>query len=84
MTEVAAFAGITVPHIAPLRRDRPAVAELAHRHRRLSEADLDRLQRVLFYRELGFLFETIATTPRAAERREGECGYETQQRMAEL
>nr|WP_239157880.1 MerR family transcriptional regulator [Streptomyces sp. SID13726] len=48
-------------------------------HRRYSDADLDRLQRILFYRELGFPLDEVATLlddpaadPRAQLRRQHE------------
>ncbi|MDJ1131950.1 MerR family transcriptional regulator [Streptomyces iconiensis] len=60
--QVAGFAGVSVRTLhhydeigllAPSRRTAAA-------HRRYTDADLDRLQRILFYRELGFPLEEIA------------------------
>ncbi|MFH9661639.1 MerR family transcriptional regulator [Streptomyces sp. NPDC017248] len=60
--QVAGFAGITVRTLhhydeigllAPGERTRAG-------HRRYTDADLDRLQRILFYRELGFPLDEVA------------------------
>ncbi|MET7289092.1 MerR family transcriptional regulator [Streptomyces sp. NPDC005573] len=60
--QVAGFAGITVRALhhydeigllAPGERTRAG-------HRRYTDADLDRLQRILFYRELGFPLDEVA------------------------
>ncbi|MEU6525654.1 MerR family transcriptional regulator [Streptomyces sp. NPDC046924] len=60
--QVAGFAGITVRALhhyddigllAPSERNRAG-------HRRYSDADLDRLQQILFYRELGFPLDEVA------------------------
>lgn len=60
--QVAAFAGVTVRtlhHYDEIGLLSPS--ERTHAgYRRYSEPDLDRLQRVLFYRELGFSLEEIA------------------------
>ncbi|MFI0238143.1 MerR family transcriptional regulator [Streptomyces sp. NPDC016845] len=79
--QVAGFAGVTVRTLhhydeigllAPSERSRAG-------HRRYSEADLDRLQQILFYRELGFPLEEVrtllddpATDPREHLRRQHE------------
>jgi DNA-binding transcriptional MerR regulator len=71
--EVAAFAGITVRtlhHYDEIGLLRPS-GRTAAGYRRYSDADLDRLQQVLLYRELGFPLEEIATIlddPRADAR----------------
>jgi DNA-binding transcriptional MerR regulator len=79
--QVAGFAGVTVrtlhhyDDIALL-----APSERSHAgHRRYSDADLDRLQQILFYRELGFPLEEVAALlddpaadPRAHLRRQHE------------
>ncbi|GAA4688838.1 MerR family transcriptional regulator [Streptomyces youssoufiensis] len=60
--QVAGFAGVTVRTLhhydeigllAPSARSRAG-------HRRYADADLDRLQRILFYRELGFPLDQVA------------------------
>ncbi|WP_329196216.1 MULTISPECIES: MerR family transcriptional regulator [unclassified Streptomyces] len=60
--QVAGFAGVTVRTLhhydeigllSPSGRNRAG-------HRRYDDADLDRLQRILFYRELGFPLEEVA------------------------
>ncbi|MDI3418454.1 MerR family transcriptional regulator [Streptomyces luteolus] len=60
--QVAAFAGVTVRTLhhydeigllVPSERNRAG-------HRRYSDADLDRLQQILFYRELGFPLDEVA------------------------
>ncbi|MFC9848011.1 MerR family transcriptional regulator [Streptomyces sp. NPDC060223] len=79
--KVAGFAGVTVRTLhhydeigllAPSGRSRAG-------HRRYSDADLDRLQQILFYRELGFplvevaaLLDDPAADPRAHLRRRHE------------
>ncbi|MFK0118659.1 MerR family transcriptional regulator [Streptomyces sp. NPDC090994] len=79
--QVAGFAGVTVRTLhhyddigllAPSERSRAG-------HRRYSDADLDRLQRILFYRELGFPLHEVAALlddpeadPRAHLRRQHE------------
>ncbi|KKD05821.1 MerR family transcriptional regulator [Streptomyces sp. WM6386] len=79
--QVAGFAGVTVRTLhhyddigllAPSERSRAG-------HRRYSDADLDRLQQILFYRELGFpldevaaLLDDPAADPRAHLRRQHE------------
>ncbi|MFJ9040904.1 MerR family transcriptional regulator [Streptomyces sp. NPDC102406] len=79
--QVAGFAGVTVRTLhhydeigllVPSERTRAG-------HRRYSEDDLDRLQRILFYRELGFpldevqaLLDDPVTDPRAHLRRQHE------------
>ncbi|WP_128375388.1 MerR family transcriptional regulator [Streptomyces cavernae] len=59
---VAGFAGVTVRtlhHYDEIGLLAPS--ERSHAgHRRYSDADLDRLQRILFYRELGFPLEEVA------------------------
>ncbi|MFI2764587.1 MerR family transcriptional regulator [Streptomyces echinatus] len=79
--QVAGFAGITVrtlhhyDEIALL-----APSERTHAgHRRYSDADLDRLQQILFYRQLGFPLDEVAALlddpdadPRAHLRRQHE------------
>jgi DNA-binding transcriptional MerR regulator len=60
--QVARFAGITVRtlhHYDEIGLLRPSERSAAG-YRRYSEPDLDRLQQVLFYRELGFSLEEIA------------------------
>ncbi|WP_411103374.1 MerR family transcriptional regulator [Streptomyces sp. cmx-4-9] len=60
--QVAAFAGITVRtlhHYDGIGLLCPSGRSHAG-HRRYEDADLDRLQRVLFYRELGFPLEEVA------------------------
>ncbi|WP_432587684.1 MerR family transcriptional regulator [Streptomyces sp. HD1123-B1] len=60
--QVAAFAGVTVRtlhHYDEIGLLRPGARSPAG-HRRYDEADLDRLQQVLFYRELGFPLEEVA------------------------
>ncbi|GLX00030.1 MerR family transcriptional regulator [Microtetraspora sp. NBRC 16547] len=60
--QVAAFAGVTVRtlhHYDEIGLLSPSERTGAG-YRRYSESDLDRLQRVLFYRELGFSLEEIA------------------------
>ncbi|PZH19668.1 MerR family transcriptional regulator [Streptomyces sp. NTH33] len=60
--QVAGFAGVTVRtlhHYDDIGLLVPG--ERSHAgHRRYSDADLDRLQRILFYRELGFPLEEVA------------------------
>ncbi|WP_416975195.1 MerR family transcriptional regulator [Streptomyces sp. 4F14] len=61
--QVAEFAGITVRtlHHYDAIGLLPATDRTPTGHRRYTEADLDRLQRLLFYRELGFPLDEIAT-----------------------
>ncbi|MFC7883602.1 MerR family transcriptional regulator [Streptomyces sp. NPDC057376] len=79
--QVAGFAGVTVRTLhhyddigllAPSERSRAG-------HRRYNDADLDRLQQILFYRELGFPLDEVAALlddpdvdPRAHLRRQHE------------
>ncbi|MET8945321.1 MerR family transcriptional regulator [Streptomyces sp. NPDC004542] len=60
--QVAGFAGVTVRtlhHYDDIGLLTPS--ERSHTgHRRYSDADLDRLQRILFYRELGFPLDEVA------------------------
>jgi DNA-binding transcriptional MerR regulator len=79
--QVAGFAGVTgrtlhhyddIGLLAPSERSHAG-------HRRYSDADLDRLQQILFYRELGFPLEEVAALlddphadPRAQLRRQHE------------
>ncbi|MEU6373284.1 MerR family transcriptional regulator [Streptomyces sp. NPDC046909] len=79
--QVAGFAGVTVRTLhhyddigllAPSERSRAG-------HRRYSDTDLDRLQQILFYRELGFPLDEVAallddprTDPRTHLRRQHE------------
>ncbi|MEU1624313.1 MerR family transcriptional regulator [Streptomyces sp. NPDC020096] len=60
--QVAAFAGVTVRTLH--HYDEIGLLTASGRshagHRRYEEADLDRLQQILFYRELGFPLEEIA------------------------
>ncbi|MFI0818988.1 MerR family transcriptional regulator [Streptomyces sp. NPDC021098] len=60
--QVAGFAGVTVRtlhHYDEIGLLRPS-ARSAAGHRRYDDADLDRLQGVLFYRELGFPLDEVA------------------------
>ncbi|WP_329147028.1 MerR family transcriptional regulator [Streptomyces niveus] len=60
--QVAVFAGITVRtlhHYDEISLLSPSSRNHAG-HRRYDDADLDRLQRILFYRELGFPLEEVA------------------------
>ncbi|MFJ8047528.1 MerR family transcriptional regulator [Streptomyces luteogriseus] len=79
--QVAGFAGVTVRtlhHYDDINLLVPS--ERSHAgHRRYSDADLDRLQQILFYRELGFPLEEVAAllddpdaNPRAHLRRQHE------------
>lgn len=79
--QVAGFAGVTVRtlhHYDDISLLVPS--ERSHAgHRRYSDADLDRLQQILFYRELGFPLEEVAALlddpdadPRAHLRRQHE------------
>ncbi|MEU6577082.1 MerR family transcriptional regulator [Streptomyces sp. NPDC046805] len=79
--QVAGFAGVTVRtlhHYDDIGLLAPS--ERSHAgHRRYSDADLDRLQQILFYRELGFPLEEVAALlddpdadPRAHLRRRHE------------
>ncbi|MCX5332451.1 MerR family transcriptional regulator [Streptomyces sp. NBC_00140] len=79
--QVAGFAGVTVRtlhHYDDIGLLAPS--ERSHAgHRRYSDADLDRLQQILFYRELGFpldevaaLLDDPAADPRAHLRRQHE------------
>ncbi|MEU6811019.1 MerR family transcriptional regulator [Streptomyces sp. NPDC046831] len=92
--EVAAFAGVTVRtlhHYDDIGLLVPSGRSHAG-HRRYGDADLDRLQRILFYRELGFPLEEVAVLlddphadPRAHLRRRHElltARIERLQRMA--
>src|ERR1041384_5762915 len=61
--QLAAVAGITVRtlhHYDEIGLLRPSLRSAAG-YRRYVEPDLERLQQVLFYRELGFSLEEIAT-----------------------
>ncbi len=79
--QVAGFAGVTVRtlhHYDDISLLVPSERSLAG-HRRYSDADLDRLQQILFYRELGFPLEEVAALlddpdadPRAHLRRQHE------------
>ncbi|MET9830159.1 MerR family transcriptional regulator [Streptomyces sp. NPDC006385] len=93
--QVAGFAGVTVRtlhHYDDIGLLAPS--ERSHAgHRRYSDADLDRLQQILFYRELGFPLEEVAALlddpdadPRAHLRRQHElltARIEKLQKMAE-
>ncbi|MCX3291279.1 MerR family transcriptional regulator [Streptomyces sp. NEAU-H22] len=79
--QVAGFAGVTVRtlhHYDDINLLVPS--ERSHAgHRRYSDADLDRLQQILFYRELGFPLDEVAALlddpdadPRAHLRRQHE------------
>ncbi|MFF4015145.1 MerR family transcriptional regulator [Streptomyces sp. NPDC001843] len=79
--QVAGFAGVTVRtlhHYDDIGLLTPS--ERSHAgHRRYSDADLDRLQQILFYRELGFPLDEVAALlddpdadPRAHLRRQHE------------
>lgn len=60
--QVAGFAGVTVRtlhHYDEIGLLSPSGRSTAG-HRRYDDADLDRLQRILFYRELGFPLEEVA------------------------
>ncbi|QKV94136.1 MerR family transcriptional regulator [Streptomyces sp. NA02950] len=60
--QVAGFAGVTVRtlhHYDEIGLLRPGARSPAG-HRRYDDADLDRLQRILFYRELGFPLDEVA------------------------
>ncbi|MGW0824348.1 MerR family transcriptional regulator [Streptomyces sp. NPDC002845] len=79
--QVAGFAGITVRTLHHYDEIGLLVpGERSHAgHRRYSEADLDRLQQILFYRELGFPLDEVAALlddpdadPRAHLRRQHE------------
>jgi DNA-binding transcriptional MerR regulator len=93
--QVAGFAGVTVRalhHYDDIGLLVPSERNHAG-HRRYSDTDLDRLQQVLFYRELGFPLEEVqtllddpATDPRAHLRRRHEvllARIERLQKMAE-
>jgi DNA-binding transcriptional MerR regulator len=79
--QVAGFAGVTVRtlhHYDDIGLLVPGERSQAG-HRRYGDADLDRLQRILFYRELGFPLEEVAALlddpdadPRAHLRRQHE------------
>lgn len=79
--QVAGFAGVTVRtlhHYDEIGLLAPGGRSHAG-HRRYSDADLDRLQQILFYRELGFPLDEVATLlddpdadPRAHLRRQHE------------
>lgn len=79
--QVAAFAGVTVRtlhHYDEIGLLRPGGRSHAG-HRRYEDHDLDRLQQILFYRELGFPLEEVAallddpdTDPQAHLRRQHE------------
>ena len=60
--QVAGFAGVTVRTLHHYDEIGLLVpSERSHAgHRRYSDADLDRLQRILFYRELGFPLDEVA------------------------
>ncbi|GGW61374.1 HTH-type transcriptional activator TipA [Streptomyces lucensis JCM 4490] len=91
---VAGFAGVTVRTLHHYDEIGLLVpGERTHAgHRRYGDADLDRLQRILFYRELGFPLEEVAALlddpdadPRAHLRRQHElltARIEKLQRMA--
>lgn len=93
--QVAGFAGVTVRtlhHYDDIGLLVPS--ERSHAgHRRYGDADLDRLQQILFYRELGFPLDQVAallddpeTDPRAHLRRQHElltARIEKLQKMAE-
>ncbi|GAB2736950.1 MerR family transcriptional regulator [Streptomyces bullii] len=93
--QVAGFAGVTVRtlhHYDAIGLLVPS--ERSHAgHRRYSDADLDRLQQILFYRELGFPLEEVAALlddpdadPRAHLRRQHDlltARIEKLQKMAE-
>ncbi|WP_280876240.1 MerR family transcriptional regulator [Streptomyces pseudovenezuelae] len=93
--QVAGFGGVTVRtlhHYDAIGLLAPS--ERSHAgHRRYSDADLDRLQRILFYRELGFPLDEVAALlddpdadPRAHLRRQHElltARIEKLQKMAE-
>ncbi|KMS79776.1 MerR family transcriptional regulator [Streptomyces leeuwenhoekii] len=79
--QVAGFAGVTVRTLHHYDEIGLLVpGERSHAgHRRYSDADLDRLQRILFYRELGFPLDEVAVLlddpdadPRAHLRRQHE------------
>ncbi|PIM65711.1 MerR family transcriptional regulator, partial [Streptomyces sp. JV178] len=79
--QVSGFAGITVRTLHHYDEIGLLVpSERTHAgHRRYSDADLDRLQQILFYRELGFPLDEVAalpddpeTDPRAHLRRQHE------------
>ncbi|MGR3936139.1 MerR family transcriptional regulator [Streptomyces sp. BRA346] len=60
--QVAGFAGVTVRtlhHYDEIGLLRPSTRSTAG-HRRYDDADLDRLQSILFYRELGFPLDEVA------------------------
>ncbi|MEV1019738.1 MerR family transcriptional regulator [Streptomyces sp. NPDC050264] len=93
--QVAGFAGVTVRtlhHYDEIGLLVPSERNHAG-HRRYGEADLDRLQQILFYRELGFpldevqtLLDDPTTDPRAHLRRQHEvllARIERLQKMAE-
>lgn len=79
--QVAGFAGVTVRTLHHYDEIGLLVpSERSHAgHRRYSDADLDRLQQILFYRELGFPLDEVAallddpeTDPRVHLRRQHE------------
>ncbi|MFF4526023.1 MerR family transcriptional regulator [Streptomyces bluensis] len=79
--QVAGFAGVTVRSLHHYDAIGLLVpSERSHAgHRRYGDADLDRLQQILFYRELGFPLDEVAallddpdTDPRAHLRRQHE------------
>ncbi len=77
---VAGLAGVTVRtlhHYDAIGLLSPSGRSAAG-HRRYDDADLDRLQRILFYRELGFPLEEVAalSTTRTPTRR-STCGAST-------
>ncbi|MFE2062073.1 MerR family transcriptional regulator [Streptomyces sp. NPDC059467] len=93
--QVAAFAGVTVRtlhHYDEIGLLVPGGRSTAG-HRRYGDADLDRLQRILFYRELGFPLDEVAVLlddpdadPRAHLRRQHDlltARIEKLQKMAE-
>lgn len=78
--QVAAFAGVTVRtlhHYDEIGLLSPSARSHAG-HRRYSDSDLDRLQQILFYRELGFPWNRSRPSSTTRTRIRGStCGAST-------